>query len=137
MKAVSHLSTFLRRLGPAGFFALLLGAGALSGCATAPIDGRAALPPGNAEIVVTNLTASPWRLALRSPKASDAIRVEIKPRETFTMTLPGDVYVVEQTIVPLVPTETTTRQFTAKFEIGERYRWSLATLLATDDVVAP
>lgn len=104
---------------------------------TAPVDARAALPPGNAEIVVTNLTPSPWRLALRSPKASDAIRVEIKPRETFTMTLPGDVYVVEQTIIPLIPTETTTRQFTAKFEIGERYRWSLATLLATEDVAAP
>ncbi len=134
---VSHLSTFLGRFGPIRFFVLLLAAGGLSGCATAPVDGRATLPPGNAEIVVTNLTPSPWRLALRSAKASDAIRVEIKPRETFTMTLPGDVYVVEQTIIPLLPTETTTRQFTAKFEIGERYRWSLATLLAADDVVAP
>lgn len=117
--------------------ALLLWTATLAGCATAPADGRAALPPGNAEIVVTNLTPSPWRLALRSPQASDAIRVEIKPRETFTMTLPGGDYVVEQTLVPLAGAEATTRQFSAKFEVGERYRWSLATLLATDDGATP
>lgn len=122
---------------PTGFWALLLCVAALAGCASTPSDGRAALPRGNAEIVVTNLTPSPWRLALRSPQASDAIRVEIKPRETFTMTLPGGAYVVEQTLVPLIAAEAATREFSAKFEAGESYRWSLATLLATDDGPTP
>ena len=104
----------------------------LAGCASAPTGNKLALPPGHAEISVTNLSPHLWQLALRAPNASDAIRVEVKPRETFAVTMPGGEYVVEQTLLA-VGRAPATRQFATRFDAGERYRWDLATLLTTED----
>jgi hypothetical protein len=111
--------------------------GALMGCASAPAANKLALPPGHAEISVTNLSPHLWQLALRAPQASDAIRVEVKPRETFAVTMPGGDYVVEQTLLAVGRTTSATRQFTARFDAGERYRWDLATLLTTEGSSVP
>ena len=111
---------------------LLLALSAFGGCASAPKGNELSLPPGHAEISVTNLSPHLWQLALRTPNAGDAIRVEVKPRETFAVTMPGGEYVVEQTLLAVgrIPA---TRQFATRFEAGERYRWDLATLLTTED----
>ena len=115
---------------------LLLVLGAFAGCASAPVVNTLALPRGHAEISVTNLSPHLWQLALRAPQANDAIRVEVKPRETFAVTMPGGDYVVEQTLIA-VGRPPASRQFTARFDAGERYRWDLATLLTTEDGSAP
>lgn len=116
---------------------LLLLSGVVAGCVSAPTGNKLALPAGHAEISVTNLSPHLWQLALRAPQASDAIRVDVKPRETFAVTMPGGEYVVEQTLMAVGFSTPSKREFTARFEAGERYRWDLATLLTTEDGSAP
>jgi hypothetical protein len=106
----------------------------LTGCATTPAGSSVALPRGHAEIAVTNLTAHVWHLALRATEATDAIRVEVKPLETFAVTMPGGDYVVEQTLLAVGGSAPATRRFNARFDAGERYHWNLATLLARDSM---
>lgn len=108
-----------------------------AGCASAPTGNKLALPPGHAEISVTNLSPHLWQIALRAPEASDAVRVEVKPRETFAVTMPGGEYVVEQRVVAIGFSSSAKREFTARFDAGERYRWDLATLLTTEDASTP
>ena len=131
---VRALRTWLFPLRRSSVFTavLLLALSAGGGCASAPKGNELSLPPGHAEISVTNLSPHLWQLALRTPTAADAIRVEVKPRETFAVTMPGGEYVVEQTLVAVGRTPAT-RQFATRFEAGERYRWDLATLLTTED----
>ncbi len=109
----------------------------LAGCVSKPEAPRLAVGWKEAEIAVTNLTPYPWRIALRSPAGADIKTVQVQPRETFAVVVEGGDYVVEQTLVAADPTVGTTRNFAARFEAGERYRWSLATLLSSETAPSP
>lgn len=128
---------------PRPFFpARLAGLGAawllcLVGCSTAPETPRLATTWREAEVAVSNLTPYPWRLALRSPQGAEVKTVEVRPRESLAVVVAGGEYVIEQTLVAPDPAVAKSRSFTARFEAGERYRWSLATLLSAEEVVAP
>ncbi len=109
----------------------------LTGCTTTPETPRLAMTWREAEVAVSNLTPYPWRIALRSPQGAEVKTVEVRPRESLAVVVAGGEYVIEQTLVATDPAVATTRNFSARFEAGERYRWSLATLLSAEDVVAP
>jgi hypothetical protein len=108
-----------------------------TGCSTAPPTPSLATRRNDAEIAVTNLTPHAWRIVLRSPQGADVKTVDVKPRESLALVVTGGEYVVEQTLMAAGPTETTNRNFNAHFEPGEKYRWSLATLLSAEEPTAP
>lgn len=128
------LCRFLRARLPGLGLALLLG---LAGCTTAPETPRLANTWREAEVAVSNLTPYPWRIALRSPQGAEVKTVDVRPRESLAVVVAGGEYVIEQTLVATDPAVATSRNFTARFEAGERYRWSLATLLSAEEVVTP
>lgn len=117
--------------------ACLLALAALAGCAGRPEAPRLAKMRTEAEIAVTNLTPYPWRIALRPAAGMEPKLVQVQPRETFAVVLAGGDYQVEQTLIGGERESPTSRNFQARFEAGERYRWSLATLLSADDTAAP
>lgn len=129
---VKPAQTFLRPVAAA----CLLLAGLGAGCSSTREAPRLARTWTEAEIAVSNLTPYPWRIALR-PKEGEPKLVQVQPRETFAIVLAGGDYSVEQTLVSGQSAAPTTRNFSARFEPGERYRWSLATLLASDEAAAP
>jgi hypothetical protein len=108
-----------------------------TGCSTAPPTPGLATRRNDAEIAVTNLTPHAWRIVLRSPQGADVKTVEVKPRESLALVVTGGDYVVEQTLMATGPAEATNRNFNARFEPGEKYRWSLATLLSAEEPTAP
>lgn len=108
-----------------------------SGCATKPATPALATGRREAEIAVTNLTPHAWRIALRSPLGADLKTVDVKPRESLAIVVAGGDYAVEQTLLAADPAEGGKRNFNARFEPGERYRWSLATLLSAEEPLAP
>jgi hypothetical protein len=112
-------------------------AAAGAGCATTAETRALAKDGREAEIAVTNLTAYPWRIAVRTLHGADVKTVSVQPRESFAMVIPGDEYEVEQTLLASPTTGGGIRTFTARFEPGQHYRWSLATLLSNDDSGAP
>ncbi len=117
--------------------ACLLAVVGFAGCAGTPEAPRLAKARTEAEIAVTNLTPYPWRIALRPAAGMEPKLVQVQPRETFAVVLAGGDYQVEQTLIAGDRDAPTSRNFQARFEAGERYRWSLATLLSADDTVAP
>lgn len=127
---VMRAPIFLSLVALAGV--LLAGLGA--GCSSTREPPRLARSWNEAEIAVTNLTPYPWRVAL-TPKEGEARTVQVQPRETLAVVVPGGDYRVEQTL--LSASAVPSRTFQARFEAGERYRWSLATLLAADETVTP
>jgi hypothetical protein len=117
--------------------AFLLALMGITGCASAPPTAGLARHWRDAEIAVTNLTPHSWRIALRTALGADVKTVEVKPREAIAMVMPGGDYVVEQVLLALDPAEATKRNFSARFEAGQHYHWSLATLLSAEEPVAP
>jgi hypothetical protein len=117
--------------------ACLLIALAGGGCSTLPEAPTLATDQREAEIAVTNLTPFPWRIALRTAQGAAVKTVNVQPRESFAVVVAGGDYVVEQTLVTADPAAGTTRNFSARFEPGERYRWSLATLLSSEGPASP
>lgn len=132
----SHQPLACNRLASIVASCILLALGA-GGCATEPAASSLATSRRQAEIAVTNLTPHAWRIALRSPQGADIKTVEVKPRESLAMVVDGGSYVVEQTLVTADSAAGEKRNFNARFEPGERYRWSLATLLTAEEPVAP
>jgi hypothetical protein len=108
-----------------------------TGCSTAPPTPGLAIRRNDAEIAVTNLTPHAWRIVLRSPQGADVKTVEVKPRESLALVVAGGEYMVEQTLMAVEPAEGTKRNFSARFEPGEKYRWSLATLLSAEEPPVP
>jgi len=108
-----------------------------AGCSTPSEIPALAKGRQEAEIAVTNLTPYPWRIALRTPQGADVKTVNVQPRESFAVVVTGGDYVVEQTLVAADAAAGASRNFSARFEPGERYRWSLATLLSTEEPVLP
>lgn len=115
---------------------LLIGL-AVSACSTAPEIPRLATRRSDAEVAVSNLTAHAWRIALRSPTGEEVKTIEIRPRESLALVVAGGDYTIEQTLFAPAPVGTTTRQFPGRLESGERYQWTLATLLSAEEAVTP
>jgi len=115
---------------------LLLGL-AVYGCSTAPEVPRLATNRSDAEVAVSNLTAHAWRIALRSPTGEEVKAIEIRPRESLALVVAGGDYTIEQTLFAPAPVGTTTRRFPGRLESGERYQWTLATLLSAEEAVTP
>jgi hypothetical protein len=106
------------------------------GCAT-PRTAVLATGRWDAEIAVTNLTPYPWRIALRTLQGAEVKTVNVQPRESFAVVIAGGDYEVVQTVIAADTVASDTRNFSARFEAGERYRWSLATLLSSEDAITP
>ncbi|MBL9209632.1 MAG: hypothetical protein JNL92_04140 [Opitutaceae bacterium] len=115
---------------------LLLGL-AVSGCSTAPEVPRLATDWRDAEIAVSNLTAHAWRIALRAPTGEEVKAIEIRPRESLALVVAGGEYTIEQTLFAPAPVGATTRRFPGRLVSGERYQWTLATLLSAEEAVTP
>jgi hypothetical protein len=114
----------------------VLGLG-FAGCSTAPEVPRLSADWRDAEIAVSNLTAHPWRIALRSPQGEEVKAVDIRPRESLAVVVAGGDYTIEQTLFAPPPLGATTRRFPGRLESGERYQWTLATLLSAEEAATP
>lgn len=133
----SKLSSFSAlRPGPVRAALLLVVLGA-SGCQTARETPRLATRWREAEVAVSNQTPHPWRLTLRSAEGEVVKAVEIRPRESLALVVDGGDYTIEQTLFAPGPAGPATRRFPGRLESGERYHWTLATLLSAEEVVAP
>lgn len=108
-----------------------------AGCQTAQVTPRLTRDWREAEIAVSNLTAHPWRIALHSPQGEPVKTVEIRPREAVALVVAGGDYTIEQTLFAPAPVGTTVRRFPGRLEAGERYHWTLATLLSAEEVLTP
>lgn len=108
-----------------------------SGCSTAPEIQRLSTDWRDAEIAVANLTAHAWRIALRSPAGDEVKAIEIRPRESLALVVAGGDYTIEQTLFAPPPVGATTRRFPGRLVSGERYQWTLATLLSAEEAVTP
>lgn len=117
----------------AALLGLLLGAG----CAAVREPSRLTNDWRQAEIAVENRTAHPWRIALRSPQGEEVKAVEIRPRESLALVVDGGDYTIEQTLYAPPPAGATSRRFPGRLEAGQRYRWTLATLLSAEEAVTP
>lgn len=118
----------LRRVGV--LFGALALACAWTSCATAPVSSAAAAPP-LAHLAIANLTDYTWRVTARSAAGGTIREWPVLPRGSLEIELAGGEYVFEQTIVtPHATLATATRQFPVRFDAGERYGWTLATLLS-------
>jgi len=115
---------------------LMLGL-SVAGCSTAPEVPRLASSWSDAEIAVSNLTAHAWRIALRSPTGEEVKSIEIRPRESLALVVAGGDYTIEQTLFAPAPVGATTRKFPGRLESGQRYQWTLATLLSAEEAVTP
>lgn len=120
-----------------GFAVLMLLTLLIAGCTTAPETPRLARDWREAEIAVSNLTAHAWRIALRSPQGEEVKSVEIRPRESVALVVAGGDYSIEQTLFAPAPVGTTVRRFPGRLEAGERYHWTLATLLSAEETPTP
>lgn len=135
---VSSAHVLFRLARALGFGGAALGLMAgFTACSTTGEAPRLALRGNDAEIAVNNLTPYPWRIALRSPQGAEVKTVQVQPRESFAVVVTGGDYVIEQALVAADPTVASTRNFNARFEPGERYRWSLATLLSSEAAESP
>lgn len=108
-----------------------------AGCYTTHETPRLARDWREAEIAVSNLTAHPWRIALHSPQGEAVKTVEIRPREAVALVVAGGDYTIEQTLFAPAPVGTTVRRFPGRLEPGERYHWTLATLLSAEETLTP
>lgn len=120
-----------------GLAVLLLLTLLTAGCQTAQVTPRLTRDWREAEIAVSNLTAHAWRIALHSPQGEAVKTVEIRPREAVALVVAGGEYTIEQTLFAPAPVGTTVRRFPGRLEAGERYHWTLATLLSAEEVLAP
>lgn len=121
----------------AGALALAL-AGA--GCASAPKVLAPVAAPRLAQIAIANLTDYTWAIEARPAPGATVQHWQVAPRATLEIALAGGDYVFAQTIVsPAASVGAATRRVSATFEAGERYEWSLATLLSAprDEAPAP
>lgn len=104
--------------------------GAWAGCATTPTGAVATMGAEAAQIVIANLSDYAWKIEAR-PAEGRARSWQVLPRDTLQISLAGGEYVFTQTIVQAAsPVASATREFPIRFETGERYEWSLATLLS-------
>jgi hypothetical protein len=135
---VPHTPTpFPPRRSLPGFALLALLTLLTAGCYTTQETPRLARDWREAEVAVANLTAHAWRIALRSPQGEEVKTVEIRPRESVALVVAGGDYTIEQTLFAPAPVGTTVRRFPGRFEAGERYHWTLATLLSAEEALAP
>lgn len=109
----------------------------MAGCSTTNETPRLTRDWREAEIAVSNLTAHAWRIVLHSPQGEAVKTVEIRPREAVALVVAGGDYTIEQTLFAPAPVGTTVRRFPGRLEAGERYDWTLATLLSAEEVVTP
>ncbi len=104
---------------------------ALAGCATPPTTGPLVVAP--ARLAVVNLTPYPWAIAVAPAAGGDARLVRIEPRGNADLDLPGGDYRIEQALISTPARPETVRQFPARFDAGQTYRWPLATLSSEAD----
>jgi hypothetical protein len=108
-----------------------------AGCSTTPGTPRLTRDWREAEIAVSNLTAHAWRIALHSPQGDAVKTVEIRPREAVALVVAGGDYTIEQTLFAPDPVGTTIRRFPGRLAAGERYHWTLVTLLSGEEAFTP
>ena len=103
----------------------------LAGCGSAPV-APAARPstPASARLEITNTTDHVWEVKLATAEGTEVGRTRVAARGQATLSVPGGVYVVTQSVLASSGRPGGSRSFPAELEPGEVYRWPLATLLA-------
>lgn len=83
-----------------------------------------------------NLSECEWRVTIATLAGVRQRTVNLFARETAHLELPGGDYAITQTALAGIAGPELTRQFSARLDADESYRWRLATLF-TATAAAP
>jgi hypothetical protein len=72
-----------------------------------------------------------WRIVAKPAGGGTPIESYVAARASADMKLPGEEYVIEQTMLLRADIASSTRRFSFTPEAGEVYRWRLGTLLSS------
>lgn len=106
--------------------------GLVAGCATtgqaASGTAGSAATAVRAEVSIENVTPYFWEIAVFTRAGAAVETVQVGPRETVPLELPGGLYVIEQRLRSGPAVAGAARRIEATFEAGAAYVWPLATL---------
>lgn len=97
----------------------------LSGCTKAAPHPS---PAATAHVVVVNLSDCVWQITLTARGSVQSRVSQLPSRASRESDLPGGDYAIEQAIVTENAGLGATRRFNLHLDVGQTYRWRLATL---------
>ncbi len=99
----------------------------VTGCGTPPKLAEGA--QSMAHCFVVNLGDCEWRIAISPVAGGEARALRLAARASQVVDIPGGEYAIEQTLLTVDAGTDSVRRFSVRIEVGQTYRWRLATLL--------
>ena len=128
----------MRKLSPKSGLMVVFGLLLLAaGCNTVPKPSAEAGPTGH--LVIVNLSDCEWQISISPMAGGETHTLHLAVRALQAIDLsPGD-YVIEQTALVVDAGPDSARRFKTRIDVGQTYRWRLATLLSAlrEDPAAP